>query len=150
MRILFLAFIMACSAVMPSVAMAKSEPVYTGTFNNTAVGGYDAVSYFTNGQPAKGKPAHAYKYQGATWLFSSAENLAMFVATPDKYAPQYGGYCAYGLAQGALVSADPTAWKIVNDKLYLNYDADVQADWSKDASQFITTADQKWPAILAE
>ena len=126
-------------------ASAKSPPVYTGIFSSQAVSGYDTVAYFADGKAVEGKEEFKTEYNGATWLFSSAKNLASFKSNPEKYAPQYGGYCAYAVgAKNSLVSADPQAWKIVDGKLYLNYDKDIQKDWEKDIPGFIKSGDQNW------
>lgn len=123
-------------------------PIYTGTFSKDAVSGYDPVAYFKSSKPVKGKDEYKFEYQGATWLFSSAENLSLFKASPDKYAPQYGGYCAYAVgAKNDLVSADPEVWKIVNGKLYLNYDKDVQKIWEQDIPGYIEKANANWPGL---
>ncbi len=88
---------------------------------SVAIKGYDAVAYFRQGAPVKGSPAFKQQWMGATWLFSSAEIRDLFAADPDKYAPRYGGYCAYAVSEGHTASIDPEAWKIVDGKLYLNY-----------------------------
>ncbi len=129
-------------------ALAKDPPVYTGLFSSVAVSGYDPVAYFTAQKPVKGDPKISTQYQGAEWHFSSAENREKFLAAPERYAPQYGGYCAWAAAQGYTASADPARWKIVGDKLYLNYDADVQKKWEASIPEFIQKADKNWPKIL--
>jgi len=131
-----------------SVAYAESDPIYTGIFNNNAVGGYDAVSYFTDGKATPGVKEFSYTYKNATWFFASQAHLDLFKASPEKYAPQYGGYCAYALAKNDLVSSDPEAWRIVDGKLYLNYSNDIQKTWEATQSDYIQKADGLWPAIL--
>jgi len=133
-----------------STAAAGEAPVYTPFFNQVAVSGYDPVAYFTEQKPVKGDPQFKTTYQGAQWHFSSAENRDRFLSDPEKYAPQYGGYCAWAVSQGNTASADPQRWKIVGGKLYLNYDADVQKKWEAGMSAFIKTADQNWPAVLGK
>ncbi|MGB3627617.1 MAG: YHS domain-containing (seleno)protein, partial [Henriciella sp.] len=113
-------------------AHADKAPVYTGTFSNTAVQGHDPVAYFTEGKPVKGSKKFSTTYQGAEFRFASAENLASFEANPEKYAPQYGGYCAWAVSQGYTAKGDADHWKIVDDKLYLNYNKKVQEDWEQD------------------
>lgn len=131
-------------------AMA-GDAIYTGFFSNKAVSGYDAVAYFTKGKPVKGKKQFTYTYKGANWLFSSQEHLDLFKQSPDKYAPQYGGFCAWAVgAKNARASADPEKWKIVDGKLYLNYDDGVQKKWLKDIPGFIAKGDTNWPTLLAE
>ena len=125
-----------------------AEKIYTGTFGKKAVSGYDTVAYFTQGKPVKGSDKFKTEHNGATWLFSSKENLDAFVANPSKYAPQYGGHCAFAIGEyNDLVSADPEAWKIVDGKLYLNYDRDIQAKWAAKQSEYITKGDANWPGL---
>lgn len=109
-----------------------------------AIKGYDPVAYFTDGKPVKGKPDIVFDWHGATWHFATTEHRDLFIGNPDKYAPQYGGYCAYGWSQGYAVKIDPEAWAIVDGKLYLNYDLGVQADWNKNRAAHIQKADQNW------
>ncbi len=129
-------------------AFAKDAPIYTGLFSKTAVSGFDVVAYFTEGKPVKGDSAITTNYQGAEWHFSSAANRDKFLADPQKYAPQYGGYCAWAVSQGYTASADPQRWTIVKDKLYLNYDEDVQKKWEVNIPDFIQKADKNWPKVL--
>ncbi|WP_133012228.1 YHS domain-containing (seleno)protein [Marinomonas flavescens] len=125
--------------------------VYTGYFNNKALSGYDTVAYFTDNKPVVGDKKFVTKYKGADWYFANEEHLAMFKLNPEKYAPQYGGYCAWAIgAQSSFASADPEQWAIVNGKLYLNYDADIKAKWDKDPSGFIEKADKVWPKLISE
>ncbi len=131
-----------------NTSFAKEDQVYTGFWGNKAVSGYDTVAYFTEGKPVKGNSKFKYKYEGAEWFFSSATNLELFKNDPEKYSPQYGGYCAWAVSQGHTASADPKQWHIDSGKLYLNYDAAVQKDWLKDKTGFIELADQNWPSVL--
>jgi YHS domain-containing protein len=129
-------------------ASAREAEVYTGTFSSLAVGGYDTVAYFKAGKPVQGTAQFTTEYKGATWRFASADNLAAFKANPTAFAPQYGGYCAWAVSQNYTASGDPNYWKIVNGKLYLNYDKSVQATWEKDIPGFIAKADKNWPGVL--
>jgi YHS domain-containing protein len=117
---------------------------------DTAINGYDTVAYFTQNAPVKGQDAHTYEWKGAKWKFATAANLELFKGNPDKYAPQYGGYCAYGVVQDGLVKVDPDQFTIYEGKLYLNYDASVQKDWAKDRAGYIKQADIKFPQLLAK
>ena len=128
-------------------AVAGKPPVYSET-GKVAVKGADVVAYFTQRRAVSGKAEHAHKWRGATWLFSSATNLAKFKANPQKYAPQYGGYCAYAVSQGYTAKIEPEAWSIVDDKLYLNYSRSVRALWSLNKRQRIRKADSNWPSVL--
>lgn len=127
---------------------AAKEPVYTSTFSNLALSGYDPVGYFSEGKPVEGKSGFQLEWQGAIWRFSSQENLEAFRNDPAAYAPQYGGYCAWAVSQGYTASADPTAWRIVDGKLYLNYSAGIQERWEKDIAGHIKNADANWPKVL--
>ncbi len=130
----------------PLVA-AEKGPVNTDK-NNLAVKGYDPVAYFLEARPVKGLGANTHQWMGVDWRFASQDNLDRFRREPEKYAPQYGGYCAYAMASGELVDINPQAWKIVNDKLYLNFSKSVQRKWEKDIEGYIKKADQYWPDIL--
>ena len=129
-------------------AFADKAPVHTGLFNNNAAGGYDVVSYFDGTAPVKGERAFSTSHNGADFRFSSQANLDTFLADPDAYAPQYGGYCAWAVSQGYTAPGDPKTYKIVDGKLYLNYNAKVQADWEQDIDGFITAANANWPNVL--
>ncbi|MGF1538642.1 MAG: YHS domain-containing (seleno)protein [Elainellaceae cyanobacterium] len=128
-------------------AGAKAE-VYAQ--NGIAIKGADPVAYFTQGQYVSGSSAHEYVWQGTTWQFSSAENRDLFAANPEQYAPEYGGYCAWAVSQGYTAPIDPTAWSIVDGKLYLNFNSEVQARWERDIPGFISQANQNWPGVLAQ
>lgn len=129
-------------------AAAAEDPVYTGTFSNLAVSGYDPVAYFTEGKPVEGSGDLEYDWNGATWRFANPANLQAFRADPESYAPQYGGYCAWAVSQGYTASSDPDAWRIVGGKLYLNYSRSVQETWQQDIPGNIAKADKNWPAVL--
>lgn len=133
--------------VLSAASLAETAPPIYQTKDNLALSGYDAVSYFKDGKPVVGKPAFRYKWMEAVWRFSSAENRDAFAKEPERYAPQYGGYCAFGTSQGHLVPGDPQAWKVVDDKLYLNYNKDVQKYWLQDIPGNIQKADDNWPKL---
>lgn len=133
-----------------AIAHAKTDPIYTGILNNQALSGYDAVAYFTDGKPVKGSTTFKTTYKGAEFRFSSAANLAKFKANPAAYAPQYGGYCAWAVSQGYTASGDPTVWKIVGGKLYLNYNREIGQKWEKDIPGHIRSANRNWPKLLAK
>jgi len=121
---------------------AAEKPIYVS--KGAAVSGYDTVAYFTQGKAVKGKKNISIKHLGETWRFSSEQNKLMFLANPDKYAPQYGGHCAFAMANGKLVSTDPKAFTIVDGKLYLNYSLSVRKRWSKDIPGYIADANENW------
>ncbi len=144
-------FIAAVSAVgLPRSAMAKEALVYTRVFSSVALNGFDAVGYFTQNRPVRGDAKFAFDYLGAKWHFASQENRDRFAAAPQNFAPQYGGYCAWAVSQGYTASGDPMFWKIVQGKLYLNFDADVQKKWETDIPGFIQKANANWPDVLGK
>ena len=112
-----------------------------------AIQGYDVVAYFTESKPVKGKKEFLTIYAGETWHFASAENLKTFQASPDKYMPQFGGYCAYGMSRGYKAKTEPDAWTIVEGKLYLNYNADVRKIWNEKRGEFINKGNTNWPTV---
>ncbi len=112
-----------------------------------AIHGYDPVAYFKESKPVKGDKKYFLSWNSATWYFANQANLDAFKANPEKFAPQYGGYCAYGLAGGHKAPTDPEAWLIKDGKLYLNYNKDVQVMWKKKQAEYIETADKNWPVI---
>jgi YHS domain-containing protein len=126
---------------------ADKGPVNTDK-NGIAIKGYDAVAYFIEASPVKGKNEFSWNWNGAIWQFADEANRDLFRNDPEKYAPQYGGYCAYAMASGDLVDIDPKAWKIVNGKLYLNFSLRVHRKWEKDISGYIEKADRMWPEVL--
>ena len=148
LKTLTVSVFLATAAIAAPQALADKAPIYTSAFSNTALGGYDPVAYFTDGAPAKGERAFTFDYQGAQFRFASQENLDLFKADPEAYAPQYGGYCAWAISQGYTAKGDPKHWAIVDGKLYLNFNSDVQATWDEDREGFIALADQKWPGVL--
>src|SRR5688500_4350821 len=132
--------------LLAGAALAQKAEVFAD--GGAAIRGYDPVAYFTEGKPVKGKAEFSHQWKGATWRFASAANRERFAAAPEKYAPQYGGYCAYGVASGYAVKTEPDAWSVVEGKLYLNYDRNVQAIWVKDTPGYIRKADANWPKAL--
>ena len=115
-----------------------------------ALKGYDPVAYFADGKPVRGKPEFSASHEGATYRFASAANRSAFLAAPARYAPQYGGYCAYGMASGYKAPIEPDAWTIVEGKLYLNYSQSVRSRWSADIPGYIRKAEANWPTVRSK
>ncbi|WP_373537031.1 YHS domain-containing (seleno)protein [Microcoleus sp.] len=118
------------------------------TENGMALDGQDVVAYFTQSKLVMGVSQFKHNWGGTTWMFASAANRDMFAKNPEKYAPEYGGYCAQAASEGYLAVTQPDAWKIVDGKLYLNYDKKVQAEWMGDIPGHIALANKNWPTIL--
>ena len=133
-------------AALPVFAASKSDPINKDG-SGVAIKGYDPVAYFTQSKPVKGSSAFTYQWMNATWWFASAEDRDAFKSTPEKYAPQYGGYCAYGVSQGHTAPIDPEAWTIVQGKLYLNYSRGVKKTWSEAIPKHIEQANRNWPGL---
>ncbi|HEY9889841.1 MAG TPA: YHS domain-containing (seleno)protein [Candidatus Obscuribacterales bacterium] len=129
-----------------TVEAATTPAVYVK--DDVAIAGADPVAYFTDAAYVPGSADFAHEWGGATWYFASAANRDAFASNPEQYAPQYGGFCAWAVSQGYTAKIDPEAWKIVEGKLYLNYDKGIQAKWEKDIPGHITKADANWPAVL--
>lgn len=135
------------ASMISTPAFASQDPVYSD-WRGRAISGADPVAYFTEGKPVKGSADFTHEWQGATWYFASAQNRDTFAADPERYAPQYGGYCAWAVSQGYTASVDYEAWRIVDDKLYLNYSKSVQQRWEQDIPGNIKSADGNWPKVL--
>ena len=136
-------FILLALAVIFSVGCASAQKKTFST-DEGAIRGYDPVAYFTLGKPVKGKSEISAKHGSGVYHFATEEHRELFKADPEKYAPQYGGYCAYGMSKGFDVSSDPNAWTIRNDKLYLNYSLGVRKTWLKKPDDYIVKADKNW------
>ena len=115
--------------------------------NQLAIEGYDPVAYFEDHKPVKGSEQFKFKHENAVYQFASPAHLNTFKKNPSKYLPEYGGYCAYGVSRGYAVDIEPTAWSVVDDKLYLNYNQKIQGKWSEDKSGYIKKANQNWPTV---
>ena len=129
-------------------AAAKLPPVSVTAQQPIAVSGYDPVAYFKAHKPVMGSSRFTASHDGATWYFASAANRDAFTADPAAYAPQYGGYCALAVSEGVTATADPTKWKIVGGKLYLNHNQRAQTLWETDIPGKIKVADTNWPTVL--
>jgi len=145
--ILLTAAVVFIGMAVPSTVQAKSE-VYTDR-HGLAIRGYDPVAYHKQGRPLEGSAQYEFVWKGATWRFASAAHRDLFKADPARYAPRYGGYCAWAVSQGYTASVDPeNAWRIVDGKLYLNYNAAVKKKWEADIPGHIQKADANWPGVL--
>lgn len=142
---------------MPWLARLLRAFVHTGAQaavffqrEGATIGGYDVVAYFTEGRPVVGDTRFACEHGGARFLFASAANRDAFLADPPRYAPQYGGFCAFGVAGGYKATTDPQAFAIVDGKLYLNYNRAVQERWLAERAGFIAKADANWPVARTQ
>ena len=127
-----------------------ATPAFAGEYfekDGVAIHGYDPIAYFAEMKPVKGLPEFQAEYQGSTFYFSTAANRDSFTANPDKFAPQYGGYCAFGMAKGYKAVIDPAASTVVDDKLYLNYSETVRSQWKLDIPGYIRKANANWPDV---
>ena len=115
--------------------------------NGVAIKGYDPVAYFRENKPVRGNSDFRFDYKGSTFQFANADNRAAFAANPEKFQPQYGGFCAFGTARGYKADIDPASFTVVDGKLYLNYNSQVQQQWLKDTPGFIRQADERWPVV---
>jgi hypothetical protein len=134
----------------PLLLLASAGKTWAGNVNETngvALKGYDPVAYFAEQKAVPGSEGVTLQHEGATYRFASEANRETFKKSPDKYLPQYGGFCAYGVAGGYKADVDPQAFSVLDGKLYLNYNQQIQAEWKKDTTGYIKTADGKWPTV---
>jgi hypothetical protein len=118
--------------------------------NGVAVHGYDVVAYFTQGRAVPGQKAFSHQWNGTAWLFATGANRDAFAMAPNRYAPEFGGFCAYGVSRGYAVDVDPEAFAVVEGKLYLNYSKRVQRTWDQDRAGYIQKALAEWPKVRAD
>jgi YHS domain-containing protein len=135
------------SSFVTGAALAGSPIPAVNTEHGLAVKGYDPVAYFTTGRPTPGLPQFSVSYKAATYVFASAEDRDRFIAMPEKFLPQYGGYCAYAIALNQIADIDPDEWAIVDNKLYLNNNLISQTLWSFDKTSNIARGDHNWPLV---
>jgi hypothetical protein len=138
------------SSGLPTAADAATKPVNASRLSGVAIHGYDTVAYHLEGKPLKGSDAFEHQWNGATWRFASAAHRDTFAADPGKWAPAYGGWCAYGVSKGGTYDIDPAAWSIVDGRLYLNYDLDVRTTWLEDPGGYISKANANWTSMVEE
>ncbi len=136
--------LLALIAILSGCTSIANKPTFKTDAG--AIRGYDPVAYFTEEKPVQGLSEYSLDHNGATWYFSSSDNKSLFENDPEKYSPQYGGYCAYAMANGFVVSSDPEAFTLVDDKLYLNYSLGVRETWLKDIPAYIESGDKNWAA----
>ncbi len=129
--------------MLPSYAEAQTNTDADGV----AIHGYDPVAYFTEGRPTLGSESFAYTWQGARWHFATEENRRRFEADPERYAPQYGGFCAFAVSRGGTADIDPEAWSIVDGRLFLNLSSLVRRRFELRLNHNIEEADRQWPEI---
>jgi YHS domain-containing protein len=135
-------------AYLDSLQMFASDPVsQTG---DGAIDGYDPVAYFRSGRAVRGDARHEHEWNGATWRFASEENRAAFAADPERYAPAFGGYCAFAVANGYTAKPDPEAWSIAGDRLYLNFDRATQEKWLATRDAMIANGRRNWPRVIED
>jgi YHS domain-containing protein len=132
--------------LLPALAASRADPVNKSS-GGVAIKGYDPVAYFNDGKPVKGSAQFTHQWNGATWQFASAEHRDQFAKSPEKYAPQFGGYCAYGVSQNHTAPIDPDAWTVLDGKLYLNYSQGVKNTWSKAIPKYLEQAQKNWPNL---
>lgn len=136
-------------AGLAGVARGQGQPALNLDRAELAVGGYDVVAY-ADGAAAKGRPEFEYRWRNAIWRFASAASRERFEREPDRFAPQFGGYCAWAVSRGYTADIDPEAWRIVDGKLYLNYSKRVQKMWEQDVRSNIAKGIANWPGVLSK
>lgn len=130
--------------------VSAGQDIFFGAIPGVAANGFDVVAYFETRRPERGSPGFTHVWKGATWRFATAARRDAFAAQPERYAPAYGGHCSWAASQGYKASGDPRHWRIVDGRLFLNYNADVHARWQKDIQGFVRAADGNWPRIARD
>lgn len=125
-----------------------ADPINSSIFGNVAIDGFDTVAYWTENKAVEGSKKYTYKWNGAKWRFSSQENMDLFKSNPEKYLPEYGGYCAWAMSDGRTASIEGEAFTFHNEKLYLNYNMKVMAEWRADKDLFIEQANIEYPKVI--
>ncbi len=128
--------------IFPEISESRNEKI--------AIDGYDPVAYFTHSKAAEGNKLNSYQWHNYTWMFTSKKNMELFASNPEKYTPQYDGYCAWAMSSGRMAKTDPKIWKIVNGKLYLNCSMSAFKKWEVDIPGNIKKADEYWRKKIAE
>lgn len=149
-KFLYLAVFVGIAISLAACAKATNFAAIDKDDEGAALKGFDAVAYFAVENAVKGRPEYEYVWNGAKWLFSSEENLQKFRQNPEAYAPQFGGYCSYAVSRGYTADGDPNAWKIVDGKIYLNYNLEVKEMWEKDQQQNIKKGEENWNGFKAK
>lgn len=145
---LLLAMICIAGCAATPGRVSQTQPVRPiDAVGGAGIEGFDAVAYFTDGRPIPGNDAYTQVWQGATWKFASAEHRDLFATNPQRYAPQYGGYCAYAVSHGATAHGDPKQWAVVGERLFLNNNPFAKSLWDRDRPENIRAGDQNWPLI---
>lgn len=138
------------AALLLAVSAQAGEKTNVAGSSGIAVNGYDPVAFFTDKKPVHGDPGISAKHEGATYLFASEEHKKTFTGNPGKYAPQFGGYCAYGISVGAVFPVDVSTWQVRNGKLYLNLSPQILEAFNKDFDGAVAKAEKNWPAVLTK
>jgi len=151
-----LVIVLASGLFMWARVVSAQKRVSTGLFGSVAIRGYDTVAYHTEGRAVKGKSEYSYEWYDGIWHFSSAKTRDLFAANPERYAPQYNGFCASSITAGGFLSAiakttsmiDPEAWRIIDGKLFLNFSKGLMDKWSENTAANISKADQNWAKTM--
>ena len=143
------ASVAAVMVIVSAALAAQDAPVNLGR-GSLAVHGYDVVAYVTDGAAVRGRPEFEHRWNRGVWRFASAAHRDEFARDPERYAPQFGGYCAWAVSRGYTADIDPAAWRIVEGKLYLNYSKQVQRMWERDVRGNIQKGEANWPGVLGK
>jgi YHS domain-containing protein len=148
-RLISIVTAVAAALIAVPAAAAATAPAVNTSATGIAMNGYDPVAYFLEGKPVKGQAQHRLEWNGAQWHFSSTSSREAFAANPERFAPQFGGYCAWAVSQHYLAPGDPNFWKIVDGKLYLNANARAKELWEAEQADAIERGHSNWPAVLS-
>lgn len=144
MKTVFFIILVISAVFFAACSSAESFKKINTTAENIAIKGFDTVAFFTAEKAIEGNPEYSFIWNGAKWYFSSAENMEKFKAAPDAYAPQFGGYCSWAVSHGYTADGDPNAWKVVDGRLYLNYNQKVKEKWELEQQKLIEDGTKNW------
>jgi YHS domain-containing protein len=143
-KFLLLIVLTGAAVVLAACGRTTDFEIIDKAADGTALSGYDAVAYFVVNSAVEGNPQYQFVWKGAKWLFSNQENMEKFKRDPEAYVPQFGGYCSYAVSKGYTADGDPQAWKIVDGRLFLNYNVEVKQEWEKDQERLIHEGEKNW------
>jgi YHS domain-containing protein len=140
-------FLVAVTLFFSACASSEKKGAEIFQKDGAAIGGYDPVAFFTESKPVKGTADYNFQWKDAEWHFASQANLDSFKNNPQKYEPQYGGYCAFGTAEGHKAPTEVDTWTVLDGRLYFNYNQDVKKLWDEDRPKYIQQANNNWDKI---
>ena len=150
-KIILISFIVILALVFTLAKVKRISPLSWGhkevnqpMFSNQAINAYDPVAYFTKNKAVTGNEAYSYQWKNAVWDFSSEKNKTLFIENPEKYTPQFGGYCSFAVSKGFTANTDPNSFEIIDGKLYLFADEEMKSNWKENQKENLQKCETNW------